>query len=84
MLIALGQIKPAIGDIEGNVALLRRWIAEARAAGAQLVVFPELALSGYPPEDLLLRSDFVERCGEAFAAGLPVVSTAVSGGIAER
>jgi NAD+ synthase (glutamine-hydrolysing) len=65
VLIALGQIKPAIGDIGGNVALLREWIADARAAGAQLVLFPELALSGYPPEDLLLRTDFVERCGEA-------------------
>ena len=62
MLIALGQINPVIGDLRRNADLMRRHIAEARDAGAQLVLFPELAISGYPPEDLLLRADFLDAC----------------------
>jgi len=62
VLIALGQINPFTGDLEGNAALIRRGIEDAREAGAQIVLFPELAVSGYPPEDLLLRSDFLEAC----------------------
>ena len=62
MLIALGQINPVIGDLQGNAALMRGAIEDARAAGAQLVLFPELAISGYPPEDLLLRADFLDAC----------------------
>ena len=65
MLIALGQINPVIGDLEGNAALMRRCVSDARAAGAQLVLFPELAISGYPPEDLLLRADFLDACASA-------------------
>ena len=65
MQLALAQINPLIGDLNGNVAMMRERIDEARAAGAELVLFPELAVSGYPPEDLLLRSDFLERCREA-------------------
>jgi NAD+ synthase (glutamine-hydrolysing) len=63
--IALGQINPLIGDLDGNVARMRRHIGEAREAGAQLVLFPELAVSGYPPEDLLVRADFLEACRDA-------------------
>ena len=62
MLIALGQINPVIGDLRRNADLMRAHIAEARDAGAQLVLFPELAISGYPPEDLLLRADFLDAC----------------------
>ena len=65
MQLALAQINPLIGDLDGNVAMIRDRIEDARAAGADLVLFPELAVSGYPPEDLLLRSDFLERCREA-------------------
>ena len=65
MQLALAQINPLIGDLDGNVAMIRARIADARAAGAELVLFPELAISGYPPEDLLLRSDFLERCRDA-------------------
>lgn len=68
MLIAIGQINPVIGDLEGNVALMRHQIADARSAGAQLVLFPELAISGYPPEDLLLRTDFLDACQGAVDA----------------
>jgi NAD+ synthase (glutamine-hydrolysing) len=66
--IALGQFNPVIGDLEGNVARMRGLIAEARSGGAQLVLFPELAVSGYPPEDLLLRADFLEACRAAVDA----------------
>lgn len=60
MRIALAQINPIIGDIPGNRALIERAIHSARDAGARLVVFPELALIGYPPRDLLLKPSFVD------------------------
>ena len=55
MRIALAQINPLVGDVEGNERLVRTRLLEAREAGAQIVLFPELALTGYPPEDLLLK-----------------------------
>ena len=55
MRIALAQINPVVGDIAGNESLVRAAIADAKAAGAALVAVPELALTGYPPEDLLLK-----------------------------
>jgi NAD+ synthase (glutamine-hydrolysing) len=57
--IALAQIDAVVGDIAGNEALIAGGIAAARDAGAQLVCFPELALTGYPPEDLLLKEHFL-------------------------
>src|SRR5687767_624254 len=57
--IALGQIDPTVGDLDGNVELLTAWASRATAAGADVVVFPELAITGYPPEDLVLRPSFV-------------------------
>ncbi|HEV2821217.1 MAG TPA: NAD+ synthase [Solirubrobacteraceae bacterium] len=65
MVVALAQINPVIGDLPGNVGLMHERIDEAREAGAQLVLFPELAVCGYPPEDLLLRSDFLSACAAA-------------------
>jgi NAD+ synthase (glutamine-hydrolysing) len=59
MRLALAQIDPVVGDLEGNRNLILRNIEEARAARADLVVLPELAVTGYPPEDLLLRPGFV-------------------------
>ena len=53
--IAMAQANPTVGDIEGNLALARRLAGGRRAAGADLVVFPELMLVGYPPEDLVLK-----------------------------
>jgi NAD+ synthase (glutamine-hydrolysing) len=58
--IALGQIDPSVGDLEGNVELLTAWASRATEAGADVVVFPELAITGYPPEDLVLRPAFVD------------------------
>ncbi|HYZ14067.1 MAG TPA: NAD+ synthase [Actinomycetota bacterium] len=58
--IALGQIDPSVGDLEGNVELMTAWASRATEAGADVVVFPELAITGYPPEDLVLRPAFVD------------------------
>jgi NAD+ synthase (glutamine-hydrolysing) len=59
MRIALAQINPVVGDLDGNRQLILRRLAEAKEAGVDLVLFPELAVTGYPPEDLLLRPGFV-------------------------
>lgn len=57
--IALAQVNPVVGDLVGNADLVISAIDEAKASGAHAVVLPELALSGYPPEDLVLREDFL-------------------------
>ncbi|HEX2267820.1 MAG TPA: nitrilase-related carbon-nitrogen hydrolase, partial [Actinomycetota bacterium] len=57
--IALGQINTTVGDLDGNVAKMAEWAARATKAGADLICFPELAVTGYPPEDLVLRPAFV-------------------------
>jgi NAD+ synthase (glutamine-hydrolysing) len=59
--IALAQINPTVGDLAGNTALVLDYLERARQIGADLVAFPELALPGYPPEDLLLRPHFVHE-----------------------
>jgi NAD+ synthase (glutamine-hydrolysing) len=61
--LALCQMNPTVGDLSGNTARIGAGIEAARNAGAQLVLFPELALSGYPPEDLLLREHFLTDTG---------------------
>src|SRR6266850_1119377 len=63
--VALAQINSTVGDLAGNSALVLDYIARAQTAGADLVAFPELALSGYPPEDLLLKPHFVRENREA-------------------
>src|SRR5438093_4762273 len=57
--IAMVQMNPTVGDLEGNVRRIATWIREARKAKADLAVFPELAITGYPPEDLLLKPRFI-------------------------
>jgi NAD+ synthase (glutamine-hydrolysing) len=59
MRLALAQIDTVVGDLDGNRARMLDRLEEARAAGADLVLFPELAVTGYPPEDLLLRPGFI-------------------------
>lgn len=66
--IALAQINPVMGDIVGNVARIRSARQDAAAQGADLVVFPELCLPGYPPEDLILKPFFLDRIEEVTAA----------------
>ncbi|CNG18839.1 NAD synthetase [Yersinia enterocolitica] len=60
--IALAQLNWMVGDIEGNTERMLQTLHEQQKAGADLVMFSELALSGYPPEDLLYRDDFYQRC----------------------
>src|SRR5512147_779450 len=57
--IAIAQMNPTVGDIAGNVRRITAWLREAKKAKADLVSFPELAITGYPPEDLLLKPRFV-------------------------
>jgi NAD+ synthase (glutamine-hydrolysing) len=76
--LALAQIDPTVGDVEGNVRLISESIERARDAGAQLVVLPELCVSGYPPEDLVLRRDFLA----AVRDGLDAVAAEVEGVVA--
>lgn len=66
--VALAQFDATVGDLAGNVAAIRRHIDGARSAGASIVAFPELAVTGYPPEDLLLRRAFCAASREATEA----------------
>ncbi len=59
--LALAQINPIVGDLRGNAAKILEYVKRAEEAQADLVVFPELALTGYPPEDLLLKPQFIEK-----------------------
>src|SRR3954471_17650721 len=63
MRLALAQINTTVGDLDGNRERILEAIGEARGAGADLVLLPELAVTGYPPEDLLLRPGFVRAAG---------------------
>jgi len=65
--LALAQVDPRVGDLEGNALLVREHIARARDRGAELVLFPELVLTGYPPEDLLLKEHFLQAAQAALA-----------------
>jgi NAD+ synthase (glutamine-hydrolysing) len=85
--IALGQINPTIGDFAGNRQLILDATAAAERSGAELAVFPELALAGYPPRDLLERTAFVDEATASLAAladGLTASRTAVIVGFPER
>ncbi len=65
MKIAIAQINCVVGDLAGNVRRILDFAARARAGAADLLLTPELALCGYPPEDLLLRDDFYRSCDDA-------------------
>jgi len=80
MRIALAQINTTVGDLEGNRALILSRLEEARSSGADIVLFPELAVTSYPPEDLLLRPGFVRaaiRSLEEIAAATAGISALV-------
>ena len=77
--IAVAQINATVGDLAGNVDRILEFAVRARAGGADVLLTPELALSGYPPEDLLMRPDFYRACVVqldrlAAAAVLPVIA----------
>ena len=59
--IGLGQINTTVGDFKGNTQKILEIVAEARSLGVDLITFPELAICGYPPEDLLLKPQFIEE-----------------------
>jgi NAD+ synthase (glutamine-hydrolysing) len=65
MRLALCQMNATVGDLAGNERAIRRWTEEAQDAGAHVVLFPELALTGYPPEDLLHKQHFLTDAGAA-------------------
>jgi predicted amidohydrolase len=66
--IAIAQLNPTVGDVAGNADRARRARAAAAADGAELVVFPELFIAGYPPEDLVLKPAFQAACRAAVEA----------------
>jgi NAD+ synthase len=85
--IACAQANPIVGDVPGNLAMARALRAEARAAGADLIAFPELFLIGYPPEDLVLKPAAVADCRaavEALAADTADGGPAVAVGVPWR
>ena len=59
--LALAQINHVVGDLEGNYQKIVRYIGEARELGADLIAFPELVITGYPPEDLLMKPEFIQE-----------------------
>src|SRR5437764_15362111 len=65
MRLALAQINTTVGDLDGNQERILRGIEEAKVKGADIVLFPELAVTGYPPEDLLLRPGFIAAADES-------------------
>ena len=69
--IAQSQINPTVGDLAGNLDLILRDLERARELGAQVVTFPELAICGYPPEDLLIKPRFVSDCARSLEKLLP-------------
>jgi NAD+ synthase (glutamine-hydrolysing) len=78
--IALGQLNTTVGDLDGNVDRMAAWASRATAERADVVLFPELAITGYPPEDLVLRPEFVddnlaalERLAKETADGCDVI-----------
>jgi NAD+ synthase (glutamine-hydrolysing) len=61
MRVAMAQINPTVGDLEGNARKIMDYVEEAKGRRSDLVVFPELAITGYPPQDLLYEKAFVRK-----------------------
>lgn len=78
--IALAQVNATVGDLEGNASLVVEWTRKAREGGAHLVVFPEMVLTGYPVEDLAIRTSFARASAEALES---LASTLDSAGLGE-
>jgi NAD+ synthase (glutamine-hydrolysing) len=87
MKLAIAQINCTVGDLAGNASRILESCCRAREAGATLLLTPELALAGYPPEDLLLREDFYQACDAALAslaASVPAGLTLIVGHPAQQ
>jgi len=67
MKIALGQINPTVGDLKGNIVKIKNFMAEAKKEQADIIAFPELSTTGYPPQDLLLNTRFVTENRDALS-----------------
>jgi NAD+ synthase (glutamine-hydrolysing) len=80
--IALAQVDSTVGDLEGNGELIVEWTRRAAELGAQVVIFPEMALTGYPVEDLALRTSFVEASRDAIHAVATRLAEQGLGGVA--
>jgi NAD+ synthase (glutamine-hydrolysing) len=87
--IALGQINPTVGDFSGNAAKIVNFSRQAQAAGAELILFPELSICGYPPRDMVESPSFVARNREVAeqiakdTTGISVICGLVTGALAE-
>jgi NAD+ synthase (glutamine-hydrolysing) len=82
MRVALAQINPTVGDVDGNTAKIAAWIGRAQEGGAELVIFPELSIPGYPAEDLYLKPHFLAanvRAVDKLAAEMPPGITVLVG-----
>jgi len=80
MRVALAQINPTVGDVDGNAAKVAEWIERAREAGAELAIFPELCIPGYPAEDLYLKRHFLranQQAVETLAASVRGITALV-------
>ncbi|KJK47110.1 NAD+ synthetase [Lentzea aerocolonigenes] len=80
--IALAQVNATVGDLSGNASLVVEWTRKAREGGAHLVVFPEMVLTGYPVEDLAIRTSFARASAEALEALAATLNDAGLGDIA--
>ena len=80
--IALAQVNSTVGDLAGNAATVAEWTRRAAGAGADLVVFPEMMLTGYPVEDLALRESFVQASMDTLEATAQQLDANGLGGIA--
>ena len=76
--IALAQVNPTVGDIEANLAKISQLYAASEAAGCDIVMFPELSITGYPPEDLVLKAGFVAANQEAMGNFARTTGTCVA------
>jgi len=70
--LGLAQINPTVGDLDGNFECVAAWLEKARAQSVDVLAFPEMVITGYPPEDLLLKPSFIERAMERTRALLPL------------
>ena len=70
--LGLAQINPTVGDLDGNFEAIATWLEKARAQGVDVLAFPEMVITGYPPEDLLLKPSFIDRAMERTRDLLPL------------